>query len=472
MSQEKDTGLAELNSVFFQETLKSLVERISKSNPSKFHVNGHLGYQVSIEWNGEASFERLFDGMNGWWKVFWRGKGEKSFRVAWDSLISGRQPLSISSVDDIRVYGGIPFDEDSEHDAYWREFRAQFFFLPQVEWHIGETSSLSLRLLEPLEVKVSASAEEVRARLIDILMDLVSRSSVNIEKSQLKFQGAVEEPSKSEWIKSIEDAKSTIHSGALSKVVMSRSLLVKVPSEARCSQLLAALDQKNELSYLFAFQAPSGLAFLSRSPERILSWCEQEVQVDAIAGTRARNTDPIQDAREAMVLQGSLKDRSEHRSVTNFVERVLAEHCGSYKIEEATSLLKLKHVQHMITRYRGTLKHRHPIDLLCDLHPTPAVSGMPKLEAVSYLRQYEPLQRGWFAGSVGWMSSCCGDFAIGIRSALLDRNILRIFAGAGIVSGSDPESEWFETQEKMKNFTEIFNLSDLCPPIEEELRSQ
>ena len=157
-------------------------------------------------------------------------------------------------------------------------------------------------------------------------------------------------------------------------------------------------------------------------------------------------------------MRASSKDLLEHRWVTDYVEAVLQQYCAEYRIKDKGALLKLQHVQHMICRYEGSLKPQFSaIELLAALHPTPAVAGVPKASALAHLRCYEGMERGWFGGSIGWLNGDSGDFAIGIRSALLDQSILRVFAGAGIVEASNPESEWHETQAKMRKFYQGFS---------------
>ena len=107
--------------------------------------------------------------------------------------------------------------------------------------------------------------------------------------------------------------------------------------------------------------------------------------------------------------------------------------------------------------YRAELEEKYTgFELLQALHPTPAVGGSPRNQAIRAIESFENFDRGFFAGAVGYMTGKHGDFAIGIRSAILDRRELSIFAGAGIVSESDPKAEWEETEIKMKNFLDIF----------------
>jgi len=127
------------------------------------------------------------------------------------------------------------------------------------------------------------------------------------------------------------------------------------------------------------------------------------------------------------------------------------------EIEERLSEMKLARGRHLVSRARGTLREGvTDWDVLEALHPTPAVGGHPKEEALAEIRTSEPFDRGWYAGPVGWISADAAEFAVGIRSGLVSGRTLRLFSGAGIVAGSVPEEEWAEIEQKIGDFTRIF----------------
>ena len=462
-----------LDGIFgFQGCETALLDQLQKAPLAPFTVDGQSGFQAVIpfSYDSRGAMFRLFDSISGVWKVLFRNKGEKHARVAIGALAGYPNMPAVDCEEDLRVYGGIPFDEAAEIAPYWREFRRRFFFLPTLEFRFGLESSLSVRVLGDDKAKAHFSLREN-------LFTLLCRMQAPEARVQLHFEGMIKEPSEKVWQGSVLAAKNAILRDDFSKVVLSRTALMRVPEKVTSGQLMAALEgrdggqdkqkgqkqqneqnEQNEKSYLFGFESPTGLSFLGCSPERVLSWQEGFAYVDAIAGTRKRCQDQREDERQSRTLKGSQKDGLEHRSVTDFVAATLEDYCDAYEVLEAQAVLKLKHVQHMITRYKGRLKPScSPYDLLESLHPTPAVAGMPKKAALDYLREKESPQRGWFSGSVGWVSSFGGDFAIAIRSGLLDRSLLRVFAGAGIVEGSQAEEEWLETLAKMRNFTDLFH---------------
>ena len=129
-------------------------------------------------------------------------------------------------------------------------------------------------------------------RLLQQLREIGSAAREMPADGPLLLEGSVCEPDKSHWLTGVDRVRNGIVRGDFSKVVMSRSLLMKISPKVTAGQVIEALEQNQEPSYLFAFETPSRLAFIGRSPERLLSWQGANFQVDAIAGTRARRLDP------------------------------------------------------------------------------------------------------------------------------------------------------------------------------------
>src|SRR5690606_22198618 len=141
------------------------------------------------------------------------------------------------------------------------------------------------------------------------------------------------------------------------------------------------------------------------------------------------------------------KNRSEHQYVVQMIGDVFKEHCLNPRIPQNPKLMKIRDIQHLYTPVEGELKSGSSLlDLVEALHPTPALGGEPKLQALSLIRSYEPLNRGYYAAPIGWTDAKGdGEFAVAIRSALLDGDKAYLFAGGGIVADSTPEAEYDET---------------------------
>jgi menaquinone-specific isochorismate synthase len=153
----------------------------------------------------------------------------------------------------------------------------------------------------------------------------------------------------------------------------------------------------------------------------------------------------------------SEKDLREHRWVSDVVRSHLEPLCKRVDKPEKERLLKLAHVQHLFTPFHGQLKNGiSDGDIVGCLHPTPAVGGHPKDKAYELIRELETFDRGWYAGPIGWINGTGAEFAVAIRSALLNAQQLILYAGSGIVQGSTAEKEWEETEIKLLNFTRLF----------------
>jgi isochorismate synthase len=215
--------------------------------------------------------------------------------------------------------------------------------------------------------------------------------------------------------------------------------------------ILASLRDAYPTCYRFLIEDGRGNAFLGASPERLVRLAQSEILTDAVAGTQ--RCEPGDDAAAlAQALLRRSKDRSEHTIVLQHLFGILDPICETLGAPETPDVMKLPHLLHLRTAVRGRARPgAHVLDLVSRLHPTPAVAGWPRPEAMDWIREVEGGERGWYAGPIGWVNAAGeGDFAVGIRSVAIRGRSARLFAGAGIVEGSDPELEWSETELKMK----------------------
>jgi menaquinone-specific isochorismate synthase len=197
----------------------------------------------------------------------------------------------------------------------------------------------------------------------------------------------------------------------------------------------------------FAFQRGDAV-FLGASPERLVLKHGLAVEADALAGTAPRRAEG--DARAAAALLESDKDRREHRVVVEAIEAALSPLAKELNVPGAPVVRTLRNVHHLWTPITATLaRPRHVLDLVRILHPTPAVCGTPREAAIRWIAAHEPEARGWYAGAVGWFDAeGDGAFSVAIRSGVLARREAWLYAGAGIVEGSDASAEYAETRTK------------------------
>jgi menaquinone-specific isochorismate synthase len=221
-------------------------------------------------------------------------------------------------------------------------------------------------------------------------------------------------------------------------------------------RLLNGLRERFPECYSFSVANGCGQSFIGASPERLVRVSKGVLETEALAGSARRGASASEDAALGAALLSSEKDLREQRHVLDSIVRRLAPLGLTLTFPEAPSLRKLANVQHLHTPVSATLPAGvHLLDALARLHPTPAVGGSPREEAVARIRDLEGFPRGLYAGAIGWMNSRGGgEFLVGIRSALVDGNTARLYAGAGIVAGSDPEKEFAETELKFRAMRE------------------
>ena len=250
---------------------------------------------------------------------------------------------------------------------------------------------------------------------------------------------------------SVRRALERIDSGTYEKIVLARAV------DLQSTQALVPLASLNALRirypgcYAFSVGNGDGYSFIGASPERLLSVGNGRVHTEALAGSSARGLTAQEDARLANLLLKSEKDSREHRHVVASIVRRLR-HLGlDPQVSRRPELLQLHNVQHLRTPLRADLPNKlHVLDIAAELHPTPAVGGTPRSPAMRDIQSLEGIDRGLYAGALGWYDGRGdGELIVAIRSALIKGSWARAYAGAGIVTGSDPTKEMQETEMKL-----------------------
>jgi isochorismate synthase len=259
------------------------------------------------------------------------------------------------------------------------------------------------------------------------------------------------EPNPAAYRANIATALDRIDAGDIEKVVLARTLAVESDAllDARVvARRLRAVDPE---CYVFVVALPGGRDLIGATPELLLRREGKDVFSDPLAGTAERSWDPARDAEAARALLDAAKERREHRLTAEAVADALGPFCSSLDVAAQPSLTATATLWHLRTAIRGQLRKSAPdaLTLAAALHPTPAVCGTPTDAALALIRELEPFDRRYYAGIVGWVDSGGdGEWAIALRCAELSGRTARLYAGAGIVSGSDPGAEDQETEAK------------------------
>ena len=252
--------------------------------------------------------------------------------------------------------------------------------------------------------------------------------------------------------------------GGVSKIVLSRAMDVQLDAPIDYAYVLKDLLRRNAHGYTFAIpiwsgnapqQEPAGV-MLGASPELLVRREGDQVFINPLAGSIPRHADPAEDQARREGLAVSEKDLREHSYVVRDIVRILKEHCDDLQVPEGPSVIGTDALWHLSTFITGRLKNAETtaLELACALHPTPAICGFPTATAFQHIQELEPFEREYFAGLVGWQrENGDGEWALTLRCARYDGDrTLRLYAGAGTVAGSDPESEIRETATKMETF--------------------
>jgi salicylate biosynthesis isochorismate synthase/menaquinone-specific isochorismate synthase len=242
-----------------------------------------------------------------------------------------------------------------------------------------------------------------------------------------------------------------IQRGDIRKVVLAREVRVHGASEFDHAAVYGALREVFPSCFIYGV-GQMDRAFVGASPELLVRRDGARAQTVALAGTTRRSADPAVDDHLGEQLLHSAKEREEQAIVTARIERALEPVSVWVAAADEPSLVKVQNVQHLATPIRAQLRHPlHVLELAGLLHPTPAVGGEPRDRAVKLIPELEGLDRGWYAGPVGWSDLAeDGEFCVALRGGLLRGSTAHLYAGCGIVRDSDPAAELAETEIKLQ----------------------
>lgn len=257
----------------------------------------------------------------------------------------------------------------------------------------------------------------------------------------------------------VSGALSEIREGRYDKIVLARGVQLEADRPWEPLLTLEGLRERFSGCFTFSFGGGNGKSFIGASPERLLRIRDGRLLTEAIAGSAPRGTTAKDDARCARALLESDKDQNEHAYVRDSILRRLAAVGLEGHVDGPARILQLANVQHLQTLIQAEVsKEVHVMDVVAELHPTPAVGGTPRGDALPNIRRLEQIERGLFAGVVGWFNHLNeGEMIVGIRSALIDGHCANLYAGAGIVEGSVPELEANETKIKINALLNAFS---------------
>ncbi|KAH7550346.1 hypothetical protein JRO89_XS13G0175100 [Xanthoceras sorbifolium] len=425
----------------------------------------------------------------------------------------------------IRAYGAIRFDARADISSEWEDFGSFYFMVPQVEYDELEEETSMLAVTIAWDNALSWTWKNA-VETLESTMRQVSSNVVKLPKevSRTFIISNNHVPTQRHWYLAVERALQIINrsSTPLAKVVLARSSRVVTATDIDPITWLACLKHvEGENAYQFCLQPPGAPAFIGNTPslpfvprlhsvvfraftslpyamteesstnqpisitsggatelpneesifgggsghpEQLFHRKWLSISSEALAGTRARGGTTALDLQIEHDLLSSPKDHLEFTIVV----------CDRVVVKPQKTIRKLPRVQHLYAQLTGRLRSEDDeFDILSSLHPSPAVCGFPTEEARLLIAETEVFDRGMYAGPVGWFGGGESEFAVGIRSALVEKGLGALFyAGTGIVEGSNPSSEWDELELKTSQFTKLLKLEVPLEPTVENVGTE
>ena len=343
--------------------------------------------------------------------------------------------------------GGFAFADGGGSQPHWRGFPPASLHVPEVALaRRGGDVRVTVAALAAADDTAEGLLERVEARLSELRQrplplfdpDPAERATIASLAPPEHYEAAVAR------------AVERIRKGDFAKIVLAREVAVHAPAGHDAAAAFDILRQAFGSCYVFC-AGRGDAAFIAASPELLVRREGSRAQTVALAGSIRRSADPAVDAHLGEQLLGSVKDREEQAIVTRRIERVLRDRALWVAAPDEPSIIKVANIQHLATPIRAQL--REPIgaiELAGLLHPTPAVGGEPHAVAAPLIPALEGLDRGWYAGAVGWTDANeDGELCVALRCALLRGREARLYAGVGVVRESDPAAELAETEVKL-----------------------
>ena len=400
-------------------------------------------------------------------KYFWQGRGreetiagigecfvyENDHGSTIELMLQRIRRLLSNSSDDVRIFGGIRFNLSSDSISNeWKSWKQARFVIPEIELIRNRKETRLACNLNSLVLNKNRSLEGLRRRI----SELSEEDSKSVLESNFQYLKKHHKPEYENWCDNVNHALTEIQSGILKKIVLARKTEYQLQEAYDPLKFLLRLRDRAPNAYQYCFQFDKDQAWMGISPERLYRRQSRKIETEAVASTRPRGTNSEEDKNLALELLQSQKEVWEHDLVLERIESVLNQLCDKITRKSYREILKLRQVQHLQSRIEGHLNPDHgESTLINSIHPTPAVCGIPEEKARLNIEQLENFDRGWYAGPIGWISKNGAEFAVGIRSAQINHKTLRIYTGAGIVQGSDPDSEWNEIDAKLRNWESI-----------------
>ncbi len=344
--------------------------------------------------------------------------------------------------------GGFAFGPEGGGSSHWDGFAPASLIVPEISIARGQgRASVTLnQAAGPDDTAEDVLARAARRLEIDLAprLPLLDPAPVGTYRVQSPMPPV-------HYEQAVAAAVQRIRGGEIEKIVLAREVDVLAPTSYDAPALLGLLREEFSSCYLYAVGRGEA-TFIGASPELLVRRDGQRASTVALAGSIARSADPAVDDHLGERLLRSGKDREENEIVVRRIVRALRPYAVWVTVASEPVVVRVANIQHLATPIRAQLVGpMQAVELAGALHPTPAVGGEPRERALDLIPAFEGLDRGWYAGPLGWTAaSGDGEFCVALRCAVLRERMARLYAGCGIVRDSDPSAELAETEVKLQ----------------------
>lgn len=371
----------------------------------------------------------------------------------WDTVLSQAtiyNPFQVPGTGMVAI-GGMCFDPKKKRTELWKSFSDSAFQIPQFTLvQTEEATFLTINAYVDTNDNANKRAHALRRTANNLLQGV----DMLPDEAELKH---VEEIDPEQWKEQVLRVTEEINQQKAEKIVLARELRLKLSKPAEISPLLKNLMEVQTNSYIFAFEQDND-CFVGATPERLVKLEQEQLLSTCLAGTAPRGKTAVEDQEIGNTLLHDPKNRGEHDFVVQMIKQALKRYGLDIEMPDKPVLYPLKNLQHLYTPVTATLKQGYSIfDVVEALHPTPALGGVPREKSLAFIREHEVMERGWYGAPIGWLdSNRNGEFAVAIRSGLVQGDEVSLFAGCGVMKDSDPEEEYKETSIKFAPMLSVF----------------
>ncbi|KAA9000008.1 isochorismate synthase MenF [Affinibrenneria salicis] len=423
------------------EQLSELLRRMQQALPE--NLPGRAGFRrisLTLSLTDSASLLPWLAAQPVWPQFYWQHRDESEEAAVCGRLLGfshmadARTFLQHKAVaDSVRIWGLNAFNAEKDGGT-------SFLFLPRIELlRRGARLEVSVNLFS--ERSLREDAREACAFIAAL------RSPRALPPLDAVIAAQQHLPGRLDWIALVRRALRMIDAGDMEKVVLARATRLQLVAPLAAATLMGASRAVNHRCFHFMLIQREHQAFLGSSPERLYRRSDNQLETEALAGTVVSDNDAQRAQALADWLLQDEKNQCENMLVVDDICQRLRQSALTLDVMPA-EVIRLRKVQHLRRAIQAGLRTASDSDCLLALQPTAAVAGLPRRAAMRFIREHEPFARGWYAGSAGYLSRRQSEFCVALRSARLNEQTLELYAGAGIVAGSDPEQEWQELENK------------------------